>query len=147
MTKDPILFNGGDTNLYGYTLQDPINYIDEDGTTDHQVMGPDSTKGGGGGDVPILPGEGGGSAEGGSAPSAGSSSSSAFTPAQQAVVSLAKECKRTGVSSENANTLVQWGQEAGFDNSRVDGPHPGTNTDYDHAHVGPVNHIPIDDGE
>ena len=23
--KDPILFNGGDTNLYGYVLQDPVN--------------------------------------------------------------------------------------------------------------------------
>ncbi|WP_374073730.1 RHS repeat domain-containing protein [Bdellovibrio bacteriovorus] len=29
--RDPILFNGGDTNLYGYVLQDPINYIDPSG--------------------------------------------------------------------------------------------------------------------
>jgi len=27
-TKDPIRFNGGDTNLYGYTLNDPVNFID-----------------------------------------------------------------------------------------------------------------------
>jgi len=27
-TKDPIRFNGGDTNLYGYVLADPINGID-----------------------------------------------------------------------------------------------------------------------
>ena len=26
--KDPILFAGGDTDLYGYVLNDPINYID-----------------------------------------------------------------------------------------------------------------------
>jgi choice-of-anchor A domain-containing protein/RHS repeat-associated protein len=26
--KDPILFAGGDTNLYGYVLNDPINFID-----------------------------------------------------------------------------------------------------------------------
>ncbi|MEK8018704.1 MAG: RHS repeat-associated core domain-containing protein, partial [Candidatus Parabeggiatoa sp.] len=26
--KDPILFDGGDTNLYGYVLGDPINFID-----------------------------------------------------------------------------------------------------------------------
>ncbi len=26
--KDPILFEGGDTNLYGYVLQDPVNYFD-----------------------------------------------------------------------------------------------------------------------
>lgn len=27
-SKDPILFAGGDTNLYGYVLQDPVNLID-----------------------------------------------------------------------------------------------------------------------
>jgi len=26
--KDPILFAGGDTNLYGYTLGDPVNFVD-----------------------------------------------------------------------------------------------------------------------
>jgi RHS repeat-associated protein len=30
--KDPILFKGGDTNLYGYGVQDPINHIDPKGT-------------------------------------------------------------------------------------------------------------------
>jgi RHS repeat-associated protein len=29
--KDPILFAGGDTNLYGYVLNDPINLIDTEG--------------------------------------------------------------------------------------------------------------------
>jgi len=29
--KDPIRFDGGDTNLYGYVLNDPINFIDYDG--------------------------------------------------------------------------------------------------------------------
>lgn len=28
LSKDPILFNGGETNLYGYVMNDPINYID-----------------------------------------------------------------------------------------------------------------------
>ncbi len=31
LMKDPILFGGGDTNLYGYVLQDPINFIDPEG--------------------------------------------------------------------------------------------------------------------
>ncbi|PAT31425.1 hypothetical protein CLI92_11615 [Vandammella animalimorsus] len=30
--KDPILFNGGDSNLYGYVLQDPVNGLDPMGT-------------------------------------------------------------------------------------------------------------------
>ena len=29
--KDPILFDGGDTNLYGYVLGDPVNFIDPQG--------------------------------------------------------------------------------------------------------------------
>lgn len=31
LSKDPILFRGGDTNLYGYVVQDPINFIDTSG--------------------------------------------------------------------------------------------------------------------
>ena len=31
LTKDPIGFNGSDTNLYGYVVQDPINKIDPTG--------------------------------------------------------------------------------------------------------------------
>jgi len=30
-SKDPILFMGGDTNLYGYVLADPINFLDTTG--------------------------------------------------------------------------------------------------------------------
>ncbi len=35
--KDPILFGGGDTNLYGYVMQDPVNWIDSDGLTADDV--------------------------------------------------------------------------------------------------------------
>lgn len=31
LSKDPILFNGGDTNLYGYVLNDPVNLLDPNG--------------------------------------------------------------------------------------------------------------------
>jgi len=31
LTKDPLEFGGGDTNLYGYVIQDPINLIDPNG--------------------------------------------------------------------------------------------------------------------
>lgn len=31
MTKDPIGFAGGDTNLYSYSLQDPVNFVDPSG--------------------------------------------------------------------------------------------------------------------
>ncbi len=29
--KDPIDFSGGDTNLYGYVLNDPVNFVDSEG--------------------------------------------------------------------------------------------------------------------
>jgi RHS repeat-associated protein len=38
-TKDPIGFGGGDGNLYGYVLNDPVNLMDADG---FQAITPDS---------------------------------------------------------------------------------------------------------
>ncbi len=35
--KDPILFEGGDTNLYGYVLNDPINFVDPKGLYDEHL--------------------------------------------------------------------------------------------------------------
>ena len=32
-SKDPIRFSGGDTNLYGYVLNDPVNFVDPQGTS------------------------------------------------------------------------------------------------------------------
>ena len=31
ISKDPLLFGGGDSNLYGYVLQDPVNLVDPTG--------------------------------------------------------------------------------------------------------------------
>lgn len=41
LTKDPIGFGGGDTNLYGYVMQDPVNFVDPSGlkTTVHLYPG------------------------------------------------------------------------------------------------------------
>jgi hypothetical protein len=68
------------------------------------------------------------------------------TPDQQAVVELATEAKRTGgVTSENANTLIDWANEYGMVNH---GPEihlnrPGPVSSVSHIHIGPINHIPI----
>lgn len=55
-SKDPILFNGGDANLYGYVANDPVNWIDSDGLTKNkpaQVLSNNAFEGGGGGPVAI----------------------------------------------------------------------------------------------
>jgi len=38
-SKDPILFGGGDANLFGYTWNDPVNYIDTNGRWAHVAVG------------------------------------------------------------------------------------------------------------
>jgi RHS repeat-associated protein len=35
--RDPIGFAGGDTNLYGYVLGDPVNFVDPDGLKNRQL--------------------------------------------------------------------------------------------------------------
>jgi RHS repeat-associated protein len=62
LSKDPILFAGGDTNLYGYVMQDPINFIDTDGLSKdpvNRMQAREGENGGGGG------GSGGGGRSGG----------------------------------------------------------------------------------
>lgn len=39
ISKDPILFQGGDTNLYNYVLNDPVNFIDPNGLWSFSVGG------------------------------------------------------------------------------------------------------------
>ncbi|WP_435102655.1 RHS repeat-associated core domain-containing protein [Arhodomonas sp. AD133] len=43
--KDPILFRGGDTNLFGYVLMDPVNGIDPSGLFDYGSLLTDMGKG------------------------------------------------------------------------------------------------------
>ena len=63
LSKDPILFNGGDTNLYGYVQNDPVNWIDPEGTTrkSGQVLEKDPFAGGGAGPSGSIGGSLGGS--------------------------------------------------------------------------------------
>ena len=52
-TKDPIGFGGGDTNLYGYVMNDPVNFVDPSGDFAIEVgvgfLGQVGLLGGGGG--------------------------------------------------------------------------------------------------
>lgn len=52
MSKDPILFGGGDVNLYDYVFQDPINFID---VTGNAAQIAEIGGGGGVGDLIIIP--------------------------------------------------------------------------------------------
>jgi RHS repeat-associated protein len=37
-SKDPLLFDGGDTNLFGYVANDPVNFIDPSGLTSTLIL-------------------------------------------------------------------------------------------------------------
>ena len=41
LSKDPLLFGGGDSNLYGYVLQDPVNLVDPWGLVDLNLFNPE----------------------------------------------------------------------------------------------------------
>ncbi len=60
---------------------------------------------------------------------------------RRALIGLANEGKRGGISTENADTLLYWAGHYGED-SRDD-----RGTDHwpggDHIHIGPINHIPV----
>lgn len=65
-----------------------------------------------------------------------------FTPDQSALVDLAKQVKRKGVTPEEGRILKEWGKEVDIP---VKGPevHPNRNFNVPHYHVGPVDHIPV----
>jgi len=67
-----------------------------------------------------------------------------FGPNQQALVELAKEAKRGGVTPEQARTLIDWAREYGVKPARGPEVHEGRPFgSRPHIHVGPVNHIPV----
>jgi RHS repeat-associated protein len=67
----------------------------------------------------------------------------AHTAEQEAVVDLAQEAKKKGGLTQNeADTLVQWGNAAGL-HSRGPEVHPNRPKNGPHIHVGPIKHIPV----
>ena len=60
-----------------------------------------------------------------------------------ALIQLAKDAKRTGVSPEDAETLLQWAKEYKVNPARGPEIHPNRNFNVPHIQIGPVNHIPI----
>jgi hypothetical protein len=64
-----------------------------------------------------------------------------FTPDQQAVIDLAKKGQRTGVTSGEAEALIDLAKSAGIPTRNDMGTEHWVGGD--HIHVGPVHHIPV----
>jgi len=66
-----------------------------------------------------------------------------FTADQSALVDLAKEAQRTGVTRQEADVLRSWANETGLP-FRGPETHPGRPIgQFPHMHLGPINHIPV----
>ncbi|MDH4101742.1 MAG: RHS repeat-associated core domain-containing protein, partial [Nitrospirota bacterium] len=154
--KDPIRFNGGDANLYGYVGNDPIGLVDPRGLIVDTIVdvgfiiydinnlindpcnrGENSIALGLDVIGAIIPG-----ATGLGAGYKGSRHSDDIA----ALIDLAKEAKRKGISKIDAEQLLKWAKEYGVEPSH---DHIGTdhwkinNAPVDHIRIGPVNHIPV----
>lgn len=67
-----------------------------------------------------------------------------FTGDSAALIALAKQAQRTGVSRQEADTLLQWARELGV--PALDHTAPQDAAHYvggPHIRIGPVNHIPV----
>lgn len=159
-TKDPIRFLGGDTNLYAYVGSDPVNVVDPSGLVidtiadigfilydlwqlvDDNLLGDCGNLGENltafGADVlgAVIPGL------------TGLGPAARFGDDAAALVDLAKQAKRKGVSPDEGKILRDWADEYGVnyrpDLNKAWEAHPnrgfGANP---HIHIGPVNHIPV----
>lgn len=145
-SKDPILFGGGQANLYVYTGNDPNNFVDPEGEA-VWVLGACAFGGCQGaaaalGSAIVWTGATLGAAWAGL--ELGKWLNGRFTPDQEAAIDLAKEAKKTGgLSAEEAKVLVDWAKELGLP-ARGPEAHPGRPFGkFPHIHVGPVNHVPV----
>ena len=153
ITRDPVkglLTNPQSQNPYAYALNNPVNLSDPSGkfietlwdvaniaydiyTCDWTALGVDTAAA----FIPFVPA---GITKVGKAANV-VSDTKRFTPDQGALVDLAKEAKRTGISNEDANTLLQWADEYNVPHR---GPEVHPNRPYGqdpHIHIGPVDHI------
>lgn len=154
ISRDPVkgnLTNPQSQNPYAYTLNNPVNLSDPSGefvetvwdvanivydiyTCDWTALGVDTAAA----FIPFVPA---GITKVGKVANV-VSDAKRFTPDQSALVDIAKEAKRTGVTNEDANTLLKWADETGL----VPALDHRDTTHWvggDHIRVGPVNHIPI----
>jgi len=83
----------------------------------------------------------GGFSGGGGGGSAAGGEGARFNGDQAALIDLAKEGQRTGVTPGEANTLMQWAQEYGVSFRNDIGTTHWIRGD--HIHIGPVNHIRV----
>ncbi|MFZ5571547.1 MAG: RHS repeat domain-containing protein [Thermodesulfobacteriota bacterium] len=163
--KDPILFDGGDTDLYGYVLNNPVNLIDPTGEFYLQAAAPIA------GYMAIMDGPlpfgdilAAGLMTGAatldlynlleSLPQVKQNQGSTDTECgkhsdeKQALVEMAKQDKKKGgISADDMSTYKELNKqlEDPFPENTVRGPeiHPDRNINIWHGHVGPVRHIPI----
>ena len=121
--KDPIRFEGDDTNLFGYVQNDPVNWIDTYGLTKLDPNDPERSGGPAGG-------------------TGGGSGGRRYTPDQQALVDIAKQSSRRGITRCEANQLQEWAKEYKIP-FRGPETHPNRGFNFEHIHIGPVDHIKI----
>jgi uncharacterized protein RhaS with RHS repeats len=158
--KDPIRFGGAGINLYEYVLNDPVNWIDPTGRildtlVDlgfiaydlYSIIADNVIRGCGnlGVNLAALGADVGGALIPGATGlglAVRTTKALEHTADQRAVIELAKEAKRKGITQEDARTLLDWAKEHNIT--------PAVNhigTDHwiggDHIRVGPVNHIPV----
>lgn len=155
LSKDPLgPHEGGDINPYRYAMNNPVNLVDPDGKCPAipLVLGiaallyPSRTDTPGQGqreremvtDIGLAAIASFSAYRGAQIENVGKR----FDPNQQALIDLAKQGQRTGLTQEQTYIMRQWANEYNVP-MRTDPAHIGTQIEFPHSHIGPVNHIRI----